>query len=96
MKLVIIDYGAGNIQSIKFAFQRLGVEAQLSNDVETIKNADKVIDLNILVGIILSNTTIWKKDLTNFEGLVEMVSINILSMDSIGVHETLKKLEDDN
>ncbi|NKI32240.1 imidazole glycerol phosphate synthase subunit HisH [Croceivirga thetidis] len=43
MKLVIIDYGAGNIQSIKFAFQRLGVEALLSNDSEQIKNADKVI-----------------------------------------------------
>ena len=43
MNLVIIDYGAGNIQSIKFAFQRLGIAAQLSNDTETIKNADKVI-----------------------------------------------------
>jgi len=43
MNLVIIDYGAGNIQSIKFAFKRLGIDAQLSNDTETIKNADKVI-----------------------------------------------------
>ncbi|GGG44649.1 imidazole glycerol phosphate synthase subunit HisH [Croceivirga lutea] len=43
MSLVIIDYGAGNIQSIKFAFQRLGVEAVLSNDTEVIRNADKVI-----------------------------------------------------
>lgn len=43
MKLVIIDYGAGNIQSIKFAFKRLGLEAELSRDIETIRNADKVI-----------------------------------------------------
>ena len=43
MKLVIIDYGAGNIKSIQFAFKRLGVDAVLSNDVEEIKNADKVI-----------------------------------------------------
>ena len=43
MNLVIIDYGAGNIQSIKFAFKRLGIDAQLSNDFNTIKNADKVI-----------------------------------------------------
>ena len=42
-KIVIINYGAGNIQSIKFAFQRLGVEAVLSNDPEEIKRADKVI-----------------------------------------------------
>ena len=43
MKIVIIDYGAGNIQSIKFALQRLGYEATLSHDVEIIKNADRVI-----------------------------------------------------
>ena len=43
MKLVIIDYGAGNIQSIKFAIRRLGYDAVLSHDVEEIENADKVI-----------------------------------------------------
>ncbi|WP_034925484.1 imidazole glycerol phosphate synthase subunit HisH [Gillisia sp. CAL575] len=43
MKIVIIDYGAGNIQSIKFAIKRLGFEAVLSSNEEEIKNADKVI-----------------------------------------------------
>ncbi|MGB5434959.1 MAG: imidazole glycerol phosphate synthase subunit HisH [Maribacter sp.] len=43
MKIVIINYGAGNIQSIKFAIQRLGYEAILSQDAEEIQNADKVI-----------------------------------------------------
>ncbi|WP_425236947.1 imidazole glycerol phosphate synthase subunit HisH [Ulvibacterium sp.] len=43
MKIIIIDYGAGNIQSIRFAIQRLGYEASLSNDPEDIKTADKVI-----------------------------------------------------
>lgn len=43
MKIVIINYGAGNIQSIRFAIERLGYEAVLSNDVEEIKSADKVI-----------------------------------------------------
>ena len=43
MKLVIIDYGAGNIKSIQFAFQRLGVDAVLTSDAEEIKAADKVI-----------------------------------------------------
>ncbi|SNR36792.1 imidazole glycerol phosphate synthase subunit HisH [Lutibacter flavus] len=41
--VVIINYGAGNIQSIKFAIQRLGYEAVLSHDEEVIRNADKVI-----------------------------------------------------
>ena len=43
MKIVIIDYGAGNIQSIMFAIQRLGYVAVLSHDIEEIKSADKVI-----------------------------------------------------
>jgi len=43
MDVTIIDYGAGNIQSIQFAFQRLGVNAKLSNSVQEIQNADKVI-----------------------------------------------------
>ena len=42
-RLVIINYGAGNIQSIKFAIQRLGFEAVLSDNVEEIRAADKVI-----------------------------------------------------
>ena len=42
-KIVIIDYGAGNIQSIMFALERLGYAATLSSDVEEIKRADKVI-----------------------------------------------------
>lgn len=43
MKIAIIDYGAGNIQSIKFAIKRLGFDAVLSKDAEEIKAADKVI-----------------------------------------------------
>ena len=43
MKIVIIDYGAGNIQSIMFAIKRLGYEAVLSHEADEIQNADKVI-----------------------------------------------------
>ena len=43
MKLVIIDYGAGNIKSIQFAFKRLGVDAVLSSSIDEIKTADKII-----------------------------------------------------
>ncbi len=43
MKIVIINYGAGNIKSIQFAISRLGYEAVLSHDAEEIKKADKVI-----------------------------------------------------
>jgi len=42
-KIVIINYGAGNIQSIKFALERLGYTGVLSSNAEEIKSADKVI-----------------------------------------------------
>ncbi|QNJ98700.1 imidazole glycerol phosphate synthase subunit HisH [Constantimarinum furrinae] len=43
MNIVIIDYGAGNIQSLKFAIERLGYSAKLSSSAEQIRNADKII-----------------------------------------------------
>lgn len=41
--IAIIDYGAGNVQSVKFALERLGKDGILTNDPEKIKNAEKVI-----------------------------------------------------
>jgi len=43
MKLTIVNYGAGNIKSIQFAFERLGLHAVLSSDPEEIATSDKVI-----------------------------------------------------
>ncbi len=43
MNTVIIDYNAGNIRSVCFAFERLGINPTLSADPEIIKAADKVI-----------------------------------------------------
>ncbi|MGB2129304.1 MAG: imidazole glycerol phosphate synthase subunit HisH [Flavicella sp.] len=43
MKIAIINYGAGNIQSLKFAIKRLGYEANLTDNPEEILAADKVI-----------------------------------------------------
>lgn len=43
MKVVIINYGAGNIQSIRFAFERLGIHPILSESADEIREADRVI-----------------------------------------------------
>lgn len=43
MKTVIIQYNAGNIQSVMFALERIGVEAVVTDDFEQILQADKVI-----------------------------------------------------
>ena len=43
MNLVIIKYNAGNIQSVINALSRLGLQASVSDDAETILSADKII-----------------------------------------------------
>ena len=43
MKIVIIKYNAGNIESVKNALSRLGVEAEITDDPQKIRQADKVI-----------------------------------------------------
>ncbi|HYK57322.1 MAG TPA: imidazole glycerol phosphate synthase subunit HisH, partial [Flavisolibacter sp.] len=43
MNLAIIKYNAGNIQSVLNALERLGFEAEVTDDPEKIQGADKVI-----------------------------------------------------
>jgi glutamine amidotransferase len=43
MSLVIIQYNAGNIQSVLYALERLSVQATVTDNVEAIQSADKVI-----------------------------------------------------
>jgi glutamine amidotransferase len=42
-KNVIVDTGCANLSSVKFAIQRLGYKATITDDVNLIKAADKVI-----------------------------------------------------
>lgn len=41
--IAVIKYNAGNIQSVAFALERLGVAFTISDDPEVIRKADKVI-----------------------------------------------------
>lgn len=43
MNLAIIKYNAGNIQSVLYALERLGIGAEVTDNAEKIKSADKVI-----------------------------------------------------
>ncbi len=43
MKVAIIKYNAGNIQSVDYALKRLGVEAAVTADPQEIRAADRVI-----------------------------------------------------
>jgi len=41
--IAIIDYNAGNVRSVKFALDRLGVESKITADFDEIRQAEKVI-----------------------------------------------------
>jgi imidazole glycerol-phosphate synthase subunit HisH len=43
MNTIIIKYNAGNIRSVLFALERIGVQAKVSDDAEEILSADKII-----------------------------------------------------
>lgn len=43
MSVVLVDAGGTNIGSVRYALQRLGVDAELTADAATIRIADKVI-----------------------------------------------------
>lgn len=43
MQIAIIKYNAGNIMSVDFALQRLGIQAEITGDLDEIRKADKVI-----------------------------------------------------
>ena len=43
MRVVLVDAGGSNIGSVRYALQRLGVEAELTGDVGAIRAADRVI-----------------------------------------------------
>jgi glutamine amidotransferase len=43
MKLAIIKYNAGNVQSVNYALQRLNISATLTDDADEILSADKII-----------------------------------------------------
>ena len=43
MEVVIIKYNAGNVQSVQYALQRIGVNSVITDNAEMIQQADKVI-----------------------------------------------------
>ena len=42
-RLVIIDTGCANISSVRYAIERLGVNAEISRDLATINSAERLL-----------------------------------------------------
>lgn len=43
MRVAIVKYNAGNIQSVAFALNRLGIEPEISDNPDVLRSVDKVI-----------------------------------------------------
>lgn len=76
MKVAIVNYGAGNIKSIQFAFQRLGFEAVLTDNTEEIINSDKVI----FPGVGEASSAMLKLKQTGLEKLIPQLTQPVLGI----------------
>ena len=65
MKIVIIDYGIGNVRSINNAFSSQGLSPILSNKSELILNAD---------GLILPGVGAYSHAMKN---LIKYINVNV-------------------
>jgi glutamine amidotransferase len=43
MKVAIVDYGAGNLASLKAAFEAIGAEPHITSDPQQLEHADRVV-----------------------------------------------------
>jgi glutamine amidotransferase len=43
MKVVLLKYNAGNVQSVLYALERIGVDAKVTDDHDEIRSADRVL-----------------------------------------------------
>ena len=90
-KIVIIDYGAGNIQSIQFALQRLGFEGILSKNSAEILSADKVI----FPGVGEAANAMFQLKKTGLDKLIPTLKMPVLGI-CLGMQLLCKSSEEGN
>ena len=73
MKTVIIKYNAGNIQSVLYALERIGVSAIVTDSIQEINTADKVI----FPGVGESSTAMQYLKERNLDELIKNLHNNI-------------------
>jgi glutamine amidotransferase len=76
MKLVIIDYGAGNLFSVQKAFERLGLQPIVSVDKEIIQSADLVV----FPGVGHAQTAMRQLKASNLDQLVPTLKQPVLGI----------------
>ena len=76
MSIVIIKYNAGNIQSVSFALERLGIDFAITDDKESIEKADKVI----FPGVGEASTTMKYLQERNLDSLIRNLKQPVLGI----------------
>ncbi|RXR18996.1 imidazole glycerol phosphate synthase subunit HisH [Flavobacterium amnicola] len=76
MQIAIIDYGAGNVQSVLFAIERLGFTGIITSDWKTIQTADKVI----FPGVGEANTAMTKLKANGLDTLIPTLKQPVLGI----------------
>ena len=101
--IAIIDYKAGNLFSVKNAFDKLGIDSIITSDVKIIKNADKLLlpgvgafenAMNNLRGMGLNNVIIDEiKDGKPLLGICLGMQMLFNTSEEFGLHEGLNILD---
>lgn len=76
MRIAIIKYSAGNIRSVDYALRRLGVEAEVTADKDSLLSADKII----LPGVGEAGTTMNHLKQTGLDNLIKNLRQPVLGI----------------
>ncbi len=76
MNLAIIKYNAGNIQSVLTALERLGVNAEVTDDADKIRSADKVI----FPGVGEASSAMRSLQQNNLDGIIKQLKQPVLGI----------------
>jgi imidazole glycerol-phosphate synthase subunit HisH len=76
MRLAIIKYNAGNIQSVSFALERLGVDFLITDNAEEIAKSDKVL----FPGVGEASTTMKYLKEKNLDKLIQSLQQPVLGI----------------
>jgi glutamine amidotransferase len=91
MKIAVIKYNAGNIQSVSFALERLGVNFSITDSPEEIQKADKVI----FPGVGEASTTMEYIKARNLDKLIGCLKQPVLGI-CLGMQLMCKYSEENN
>jgi len=91
MKIVIVKYNAGNVQSVVFALNRLGIEPEITDDPEKLRNADKVI----FPGVGEASSAMKKLREAGLEDVITKLNQPVLGI-CLGMQLMCRKLEEGN